>query len=182
MKAWFIQYRTALLVLLTLIGWSAIFVVVSPEALIEQVGVANAYLISFLISLVAGFSIFTGTAAYATVIEFARAGVNPLYLGVISGVGLFLSDSIFYLLVMRGRDALTTRFGHVLSRLHSFMERMPRAVVYLGVYLFCAFGPIPNDVMMSFLIIGGYKYKRVWLVFLAGDVTFMLFLSYLFQQ
>lgn len=181
-RAWFAQYRTALLVLLALVGWSALFVFVSPEALIERVGVANAYLISFLISLVAGFSIFTGTAAYATVIEFARAGVNPLYLGVIAGVGLFLSDSIFYLLVMRGRTALTTRFGRFLSRFHRFMNQLPRAVLYLGVYLFCAFGPIPNDIMMSFLIIGGYEYKKVWPVFLAGDITFMLFLSYLFQQ
>lgn len=182
MKAWLVHYRTVILVLLILIGWSAFFIIVSPESLIERVGVGNSYLISFLISLLAGFSMFTGTAAYATVIEFARGGANPLYLGITSGIGLFLSDSIFYLLVMRGRNALTTRFGRWLSRFHHFMQRLPSMIVYLGVYLFCAFGPIPNDVMMSVLIIGGYEYKKVWPAFLVGDITFMLFLSYLFQQ
>lgn len=182
MKSWLSHYKNLIIVLLILVSWSAVFVFIPPESLVERVGVGNSYFISFFISLLAGFSVFTGTAAYATVIEFARGGADPLYLGLISGVGLFLSDSIFYLLVMRGRNALSTRFGHWLSRIHRFMEGMPNPVVYLGVYLFCAFGPIPNDVMMTFLIIGGYEYKKVWPAFLAGDITFMLFLSYLFQQ
>lgn len=182
MKTWLTQYRTLIFVVVALIGWSVVFIVVSPESLVTSVGIGNSYLVSFLISLLAGFSIFTGTAAYATVIEFARGGSNPLYLGVISGIGLFLSDSIFYLLVMRGRQTLTTRFGQWLSRFHGLMERLPSPIVYLGVYLFCAFGPIPNDVMMAVLIIGGYEFKKVWPALLAGDITFMLFLSFLFQQ
>lgn len=181
MKAWFSKYRTVILVALALICWSAIFYVVSPESLVESVGVGNSYLISFFISLFAGFSVFTGTAAYAAVIEFARGGANPLYLGLVAGFGLFLSDSAFYLLVMRGRDALSTQFGKWLERFQQFTDRLPAIAVYIGVYLFCAFGPIPNDVMMAVMIIGGYKYRKLWPALLAGDLTFMLFLGYLFQ-
>ena len=174
-------YRTLFLIVLALVCWSALFYFIPATTLVESVGIGNAYLISFLISLLAGFSVFTGTAAYAAVIEFARGGANPLYLGVIAGIGLFLSDSIFYLLVMRGREALSTRFGVFLTRFQRLVDYLPNPIVYIGVYLFCAFGPIPNDLMMTVMIISGYKYKKIWPALLAGDITFMLFLSYLFH-
>lgn len=182
MRAWLTQNRTVISILLTLIVWSAVIYLISPESLVESVGIGNSYFISFIISLAAGFSFFTGGAAYATVIQFARGGAHPLYLGIAAGVGLFLSDSIFYALLMRGREALSTRFGKWFARTNRLMERLPNFLVYIGVYLFCAFGPIPNDVIMGVLIIGGYKYRKVWPAILAGDVTFMLFLSYLFRQ
>lgn len=181
MKAWLKRYRKLISVILALAIWSAVFVFVSPETIIDRVGIANAYAISFFISLVAGFSTFTGTAAYATVIEFSRGGANPFLLGLTSGVGLFLSDSLFYLLIMRGREALSSRFGSGLRRFHRHIERLPRVAVYVGVYLFCAFGPIPNDIIIAVLIIAGYEYRRVWPALLAGDITFMLFLAYIFH-
>ena len=179
---WLTRDRTIILVVLTLIGWGAFFYFVPPDTLVEGVGIQNTYAVAFLISLVAGFSTLTGTAAYATVIEFARGGANPLLLGIIAGVGLFLSDSAFYLLVMRGRVALGNRLGRWLARFHQFVERVPRWVVYVGVYLFCAIGPIPNDVMMTVMIIGGYQYRKLWIPLLLGDITFMLLLSHLFAQ
>jgi hypothetical protein len=176
------QYKTLILVLLALCGWSAFFYLIPATALVESVGIQNAYIVSFGISLVAGFSVFTGTAAYAAVIEFSRGGANPLYLGLISGLGLFLSDTGFYLLVMRGRQSIESRFKEKLDRLSHFLDRIPDPAVYIAIFLFCAFGPIPNDVILAALMISGYKYKKFWPVLLAGDVTFMLFLSFLFQQ
>lgn len=180
-KAWILRNKTLLSVVGVLVLWAAIFYFLPPDALVERVGIGNAYVISFLVTLLAGFSALTGTAAYATVIEFSRGGVDPLPLGIVSGIGLFLSDSIFYLLVMRGREALSTRLGTWFWRFHQFMERLPDALIYIATYLFCAIGPIPDDVIIGVLIIGGYEYKKVWPAFLAGDITFMLFLCYLFH-
>lgn len=174
--------RSLLIALAILIAWAAVLYYVPAGAIIAVIGVSNAYAVSFLVSLLAGFSAFTGTAAYATVIEFSRGGADPLYLGVLSGIGLFLSDTLFYLLLMQGRESLETRWPKALDRLHDFVERIPPVTVYIGIYLFCAFGPIPNDLILAALMLGGYEYRKFWPMLLAGDITFMLFLSYLFQQ
>jgi hypothetical protein len=155
-------------VVLALGGWSALFYLIPATTIVESVGIQNSYIVAFGISLVAGFSVFTGT--------------NPLYLGLISGIGLFLSDSIFYILVMRGRKFMQTRFKDRLEKFHRIFERVPDMLVYVAIFLFCAFGPIPNDVILAGLMVTGYEYKKFWPALLLGDVTFMLFLSYLFQQ
>ncbi|MDB4992422.1 MAG: hypothetical protein JWL75_667 [Parcubacteria group bacterium] len=162
--------------------WSALFYLIPADTIVESVGISNSYIVSFGISLVAGFSVFTGTAAYAAVIEFSRGGANALYLGLASGIGLFLSDSIFYVLVMRGRESIESKFGPRLEKLNRLLIRVPDPVVYLGIFIFCAFGPIPNDIILAALMVTGYEYRKFWPVLLAADVTFMLFLSFLFQQ
>jgi hypothetical protein len=181
-RRWLSQYKTVIFVVLALGGWSALFYLIPATTIGESVGIQNSYIVAFGISLVAGFSVFTGTAAYAAVIEFSRGGANPLYLGLISGIGLFLSDSIFYILVMRGRKFMQTRFKDRLEKFHRIFERVPDMLVYVAIFLFCAFGPIPNDVILAGLMVTGYEYKKFWPALLLGDVTFMLFLSYLFQQ
>lgn len=179
-KAWLHKNRVPVSVILVLLAWGGIFYFIPPDALIARVGIGNAYAVSFLVALFAGFSFITGTAAYATVIEFTRGGADPVYLGIAAGIGLFLSDSVFYLLLMRGRRALSRSLSGRFSRFHRHIERLPHAAVYMGTYLFCAFGPIPNDAIIAILIIAGYEYKKVWPSLLAGDITFMLFLSFLF--
>lgn len=150
--------------------------------LVEKVGIENAYVVAFLVSLVAGFSSFTGTAAYATVIEFSRSGINPLYLGLTAGLGLFFSDSLFYFLVMKGRDSVEHHLEGVFSRIQRIMKRVPDALVYLGTFIFCAVGPIPNDLILVSLVAARYRYRQFWPVILLGDIAFMLFLSYIFTQ
>lgn len=175
------QYRTILLIIAALALWSVLLYVIPPSTFTDVIGLENSYSVSFLVAVLAGFSSFTGAASYATVIEFSRAGADPLFLGLASGIGLFISDSVFYLLMMRGRDSLQTAWGHWLDRINHFFKRIPSPFVYLFSYLFCALGPIPNDVTIAALVVAGYTYRSFWPVILAGDVTFMLFLSYLFH-
>jgi len=180
--SWLRQYRTLIGIALLIAFWCAVLYLMPVEDLVQELGVQNAYIIGFTAALIAGFSSLTGTAAYAAVIAFSRAGADPLYLGVASGIGLFISDTAFFFLMLRGRESVEDRFRSFLKKVHALIERVPPVVVYVGTYLFCAFGPIPNDVILAALVIAGYRYRRFWLALLLGDVTFMLFLSYLFQQ
>lgn len=182
MKHFLHRYRTLILAVLVLIAWSAIFLFIPADSIIANIGVQNSYIVSFLVTLAAGWSFFTGTTAYATVIEFARGGSDPLLLGITSGIGLFLSDTFFYWLAIRGRTSVESKFHKGFKRIQDFIARVPNAIVYVGVYLFCAFGPIPNDVILVTLVVGGYKYRKFWPYLLLGDITFMLFLSYIFRQ
>lgn len=181
MKEYLYRYRTIALVIATLLAWCLLLSIIPPGSLITYVGLDHAYLVSFLVTLIAGFSSFTGGAAYATVIEFSRGGAHPLYLGLASGAGLFISDSLFYLLVLRGRQSVENVFRRLLRRLERFFRRIPDPYVYFCTFLFCALGPIPNDIVLLALVVAGYRYRAFWPALLAGDLTFMLFLSYLFQ-
>jgi hypothetical protein len=175
------RYRTIIAIILGIALWSAVIYLVSLEGLVLRVGVENTYLISFLLAGLAGFSSLTGGIAYAAVIEFARAGADPLYLGLAGGAGLFISDSAFYVLLMEGRQSVEKGLERVLARLQAFVTRIPDPAVYFLTYLFCALGPVPNDLIIAALVVAGYPYRRFWPVLLAGDITFMLFLSYLFH-
>jgi hypothetical protein len=180
-KAYLYQYRTVVFVIGAIALWSAVIYLVPPGSLVSRVGLANAYFASFLITLIAGFSSLTGGAAYAAVIDFSRGGADPFYLGLASGAGLFISDSLFYLLILRGRQSVESSLGRFLGHLERFFKRIPDQFVYIFTYLFCALGPIPNDLILAALVIAGYRYRAFWPALLAGDITFMLFLSYLFQ-
>jgi hypothetical protein len=170
------------LVIIALAAWCLALYVVPPGSLVSYVGFEHVYLVSFLVTLIAGFSSFTGGAAYATVIEFSRGGgAHPLYLGLASGIGLFISDSLFYLLILRGRESVGSGLRKLLGRLERFFRRIPDPYVYFFTFLFCALGPIPNDIVLLALVVAGYRYRAFWPALLFGDITFMLFLSYLFQ-
>ncbi len=162
MKQFLKQYRVLILVVIALVGWSVFFYLVPADVLISWIGINNAYLFAFLISGVAGFSAFTGTTAYAAVIELSRGGADPLYLGLSGGIGLFLSDSFFYVLAIRGRSSIATRFRKFFNYAQRTLQRVPDVFVYFGVFLFAAFGPIPNDVIMAALVVSGYNYRRFW--------------------
>lgn len=174
-------YKGLILAVLLLIAWSIALWLIPANALVEWVGVENTYLFAFLISAIAGFSTFTGTAAYAAVIEFSQGGAHPLYLGLSAGVGLFLSDSAFYFLAMKGRDAVRSRIDRLTMHTERLIRRVPDYAVYIATFVFCAFGPIPNDLVIAVLIVAGYRYRSFWPALLAGDVVFMLSLSHLFQ-
>ncbi|MES2225262.1 MAG: hypothetical protein V4480_00445 [Patescibacteria group bacterium] len=181
MKKLLRKYLSAALILLFIIAWALVLILIPPSTIVAAVGPGNTYLVGFIVALVAGFSAITGTTAYATIIEFARGGADPLLLGAISGIGLFISDAAFYALALRGRRVVSRKWKKPFAVVRRIMDRIPDAAVYVGVFAFAAFGPIPNDVLLVALIVGDYEFKRFWPFLLAGDLTFMLFLSYIFQ-
>jgi hypothetical protein len=181
-KSLIIRYWKLWAIIATIIFWGIVVYLVPAQALVESIGVENAYVISFFIAAIAGFSTFSGGVAYAAVIEFAQGGANPLLLGIASGTGLFISDSIFYALLMRGRKPIERKLGKLFTTTHRIVSRVPAPIVYILIFLFCAFGPIPNDLILGALVVAGYEYRKFWPALLAGDIAMMLMLSHLFQM
>jgi uncharacterized membrane protein YdjX (TVP38/TMEM64 family) len=174
------KYGAVLAAIAFILFWAVLLIVIPPGTITDFVGVENSYLIAFLITLIAGFSSFSGSAAYATVIELARSGANPLWLGIAGGVGLFLSDSLFYLVIEKGYESIHDRFPKLFTYIHHLIEWLPDAAAFLFVYILFAIGIIPNDLILLALLIAGYQYRKFWPFLLAGNITFMIVLSYLF--
>lgn len=169
------------IVLLILAGWAVFFHFVPPETLVDKIGIENTYLATFILAIVGGFSSITGTSFYATLAAFAHGGtVNPLILGIVGGLGLFLSDSLFYFVANYAREMIrktTERWEDIFNKIRRWVRIAPDWVVYAGIFLYVAFAPLPNDILLAVLVLSGYSYKQFALYLFLGDMTFTYLLT-----
>jgi hypothetical protein len=170
------------IVLLIFVGWALFFHFYPVERLVNDIGIENTYLAAFLLAVIGGFSSVTGTSLYAALVALAHGGVNPTVLGIVGGLGLFISDSIFYFVASRMRKliaGITDRWERLFRRMWSFVYRMPKWVVYGAIFLYSAVAPIPNDILLAVLALSSYSYRQFALALLLGDLTMTLLLTHL---
>lgn len=169
------------LVILILIAWAVFFHFVPPEELVRKIGVQNTYLIAFLLAVIGGFSSITGTSLYATLIALSQGGVNPTTLGMVGGLGLFLSDSLFYFVLDYSRKMITKvadKWETTFNKIRSLVRRAPDWLVYVGVFLYSAFAPLPNDILLAVLTVSRYSYRQFAPCLFAGDIVMALLLTH----
>lgn len=169
-------------VLLVLVGWAIFFHFYPVEQLVSDIGIQNTYIAAFMLAVIGGFSSVTGTSLYAALIALAHAGVNPIALGFIGGLGLFVSDSIFYVVATKIRALIahvTHKWERLFRRIWKLMYRTPPWVVYVGIFLYSAFAPIPNDILLIALALSSFSYRQFAPFLLAGDLTMALLLTHL---
>lgn len=171
--------------LLILIGWAVFFHFYPVEKLVNDIGIENTYFAAFSLAVIGGFSSLTGTSLYAALIGLARGGVNPIALGLIGGLGLFISDSLFYLLATKIRHFIklgTNKWERLFRRIWTWVYRMPHWVVYAGIFCYCAFAPIPNDILLAVLALSSYSYRQFAVFIFLGDMTMTLLLTTIFAR
>lgn len=156
-----------------------LFFYVSPEEIVVGIGVRNSYLAVFLLAAIGGLSTLTGTVLFASLLTFAAGGSSPLWLGLSAGLGIFLSDSIFFYLASYGREAVPSGWDKALDKLEQRVRRLPEWAVLLGTYVYLGLTPLPNDLLMLALVLGGYSYRRVLPVLILGSFTVALAVAYL---
>lgn len=179
--SWFEFYGTFVLILLIIGGWIVFFHYISPEALVKKIGVENTYLVTFLLGVLCGFSSVTGTTFYVAVGTLAYGGANPLLLGIIGGMGLCISDFAFYYFISRGTHVIDKHWVKTSRFIKRFVTAMPRPVTYLFVFLYSAFVPIPNDIMLVTLAIGRTRFAKIAPFLFSGDIVSTIILAYLAQ-
>lgn len=163
---------------LFLVILNVIFYFFDPREIVAQLGVESVYLITFLVAAVGGVSTITGTVLYATIVTFAAGGVNPLLLGLVGGVGIFISDSILFYILRKAKNFTPHDWEVWFQRIESYVEKYPRWVVIMLAYVYAGLSPLPNDLLIIALIVSGLKYRHVGFVLLAGGVTLGLITAY----
>ncbi len=173
-------YGVIALVLLILVGWALFFHYYPVDELVNDIGIENTYFAAFMLAVIGGFSSITGTSLYAALVALAHGGVNPLVLGVIGGIGLFISDSLFYFVITKVRHILvdiTKKWERVFRKVWKILYVTPSWVVYILIFLYTAFAPIPNDIVLALLAVSGYSYRQFAVFLLLGDLTMALLLT-----
>lgn len=171
-------YGSFIVVILVVLGWVVFFNYVSPTAVVEKIGIHNSYLVAFFLAVICGFSSLTGTTFYVAIAALAHGGVNPALLGIIGGLGLCISDAAFFYVISKGTHVIDKHWESFSNFLKKHIKSAPDWLLYLFVFIYSGFIPIPNDVMLVTLAIGGTKFKKFAPYLFAGDIVSTLLLSY----
>ncbi|MEX2369127.1 MAG: hypothetical protein WD552_01905 [Candidatus Paceibacterota bacterium] len=174
------RYQNYLLIagiILFIVAWSILLSHVSPREIVDYIGINNSVAVAFLISTFGGLSSITAGSYYAMLITFSSGGVNPLLLGIATGVGLTISDSLVYYLGTRGHEVLTGSWREHADRLSVWINKQHERSVQLFAFIYFGLTPMPNDLLTGALGLAEYSYKRLLPVMLLGNITLAVIIA-----
>lgn len=168
---WARQHVVLISILLVLIGLNVLYLYISPQEIVDAVGVSNSYIVVFLLATIGGVSSITGVALYSTLATFGAGGASPFLLALIGGIGIFLSDSIFFFLAYHGHKSIPEKWRRVMDRAFGWVKRHPKPLVLAVSYIYLGVLPLPSDLLMIVLALAGYSYRDVAPILLVSGIT-----------
>jgi hypothetical protein len=177
-----------------IIGWLAlglwivvlitVLFFVSPEEVVEKIGVRNGYILAFFVSLFGGFSAGGSVSFITLLITLVTGGMHPIYLGLTAGVSLALGDSIMFFLGSKGRALIKGKWDQKIEKFTNILLKRDWLVKMIPViaYLYIGLTPLPNDILILFLAAIEYPPRKMYPIIILGDLTFALFITLLAAQ
>jgi len=138
-------------------------------------GATYGYLGAFLISIIGNFTIIF-PIPYSMAIFFLGASgvVNPLILGIVSGIGAQIGEISAYLL---GRGVskieLEKKYGARFKKINQMIEKHG----LWAIFIFAA-TPLPDDMVLVPAGIIGYDFKKTMIAGFLGKILLTTFLAY----
>lgn len=166
----------ALTILFLFAAWIFLINKISPEEIVDFLGIKNSYLMVFLFCFIGGISILFPFPYYLIVFTLG-ATLNPILLGLVGGTGVMLGDSTSYLFGYAGREVISGRLNTILGKIHNWFLKKSKWTIYISLYLYSSIIPFPNDILVIPLGLVRYPYFRVILPLWLGDITFNIIIS-----
>jgi membrane protein YqaA with SNARE-associated domain len=130
------------------------------------------YIGALIISLFGNFTIFFPVPFTLTIYAFG-ATLNPLYLGLVCGIGSTIGEFSAYLIGRGGRMAIDKKYEKRLETAKHLITRYGMAIIFL----FAVF-PLPDDLILIPLGILRYDIKRAMLAMFLGKTIMCTFIAY----
>jgi len=161
-----------------LVIWSIALFFIDVTVFIETIGITNAYLSLFLVATVTGTSFLTSASFYAVFVAYASSGVlDPYLMGLVGGGGMAIGDSIYFFISKKTIDVMELENKKVYQKIYLFVEKLPHWGVYIFTFLYAAFAPIPNDILMITLGALKFKYSRIIPIIVVGNITLLTLIA-----
>ncbi len=155
-----------------IVVWSLLVINVGADVIVAFIGVKNGYIVLFFIALFGGMSSITGVSYAATIVTLAAGGLNPLLLGLASGLGISIGDTIYYFLGRQGRTATAdTKLAYWGERFSTWLMKQQKRYVVLGIYCYTAFTPLPNDLLTLSVGYSRFPYLPAIIALVLGNFT-----------
>ncbi len=145
--------------------------IVTPETLIDWVGVKNAYLLMFVTALLGGLTTFNTVPYLAMLLLLASGGLNPYLLGFASATGVMIGDTLSYLVGYHGAKAVPAMFLPLFERINQLAEKYPRRFPLI-CFLYGALCPLSNDFITIPSGMARISYLRVMMPLALGNLVF----------
>lgn len=158
-------------------AWICLLIFVSPEEIVEFIGVETGYLLIFLTGLI-GISSLSSGSFYIVLITLASTGeFNPLLLALSAAPAMVIGDAVFFIFSAKGRDVVKEKNNKFIKKLTSWTKKMsPNKITFL-TYAYSGFTPLPQDILMVVLGVGGAPFWRVIAAAFLGNFTLILILT-----
>lgn len=164
-----------------LILLTALLYFISPEEIVDKIGVQNGYILAFFVSLFGGFSAGGSISFISLIITLVVGGMDPIYLGLISGVGLAIGDMVMFYAGSKGRELINKKWTEKIDRVASYFKKrkwLEKSIPLIS-YLYIGFTPLPNDILILFLAAIKYPPKKMLVIITLGDMSFTLLVTIL---
>lgn len=132
----------------------------------------------FLVSLFGGFSAGGSLSFIATLIAFTTGGLNPIYLGLISGVALAIGDMFMFYAASKGRELIPDKYEGRIDRLAHYLHGKNNFMIEIFIFLYMALAPLPNDLLLFSLAAVKYPQKRLVIPLILGDIAFPMLIIF----
>lgn len=158
--------------------WSVLFWIYEPRQFVEQIGVQNGYILTFLIATIGSLTSITTVSIYPMLLAMAIGDLGLLPLALIAGAGLALGDVVFYYLGMQCQPLVSPAMNSRLQKFLLWIEKKPRWLASITIYFYIGFTPFPNNLLTGSLALAGYPFRTVIIPLFLGDMTLPLFIVY----
>lgn len=172
------NHRRFLIFLAVVVLTILFFSVVTPEAVIDQVGIQGGYLILFILALL-GVSSVVSASFYTTLVVFAASGeFNPFLMGIVAAPGRVVGDSLFFFLGLHSREISSRFWQKTTNTLAIWVERFPRWAPMALTFGYTGFTPFPQDFLMIAMGLANIRFRLVFPFLLLGNATFVIWFSF----
>jgi hypothetical protein len=175
-------YVGLLIVLAIIAGLNVVFFYISPQDIVDSIGVENTYLTIFAIAAIGGLSSFTSAALYSAIATFAAGGAIPWLLGLIGGVGIAIGDMIVFSLLKYGFTSVDLEKNYYIEKAQSYVDTTPTWLHYIVFYLILGFTPIPNDIVLAGLVVLGFTLRTLAPILVLSGITVATITAYAGQS
>jgi uncharacterized membrane protein YdjX (TVP38/TMEM64 family) len=162
-----------------LVIWTLLLNTFPPKEIIDMIGIKNGYLIAFLIALLGGMTSFTGSSYYLVISTFGAGGLNPFLLGFFGGTGALMSDAIFFFIGIKFGKLISEDKKIKAEKLSKWLRKKPKWILFLGIFLYLGFTPLPNDIITLSLGIMGYRFREILIPIYLGNITSTIIAAYI---
>lgn len=177
-----LKYIPKILLVAFFVGMSFYFYAYSsPEELVSLIGVENAYLLIFILAFLGGITTFSGIPYHLVLITLATGGLNPLFLGTSTAVGVMLGDTTSYYVGYQGSSIIPKSFHKILNLIRNFGLKHP-SLLPVFFFLYGCMSPFSNDFIVISMGLSRYSYWKVMVPLGLGNLVFNISLAYFATQ
>ena len=130
------------------------------------------YLGAFVVCVLGNISIII-PIPFALVVYAFGSTLNPLLLGLVSGLGSTLGEMFSYFLGWGGRKVIESRYVSRLDAVEKLIDRYGALTVFLFALL-----PLPDDLLLIPLGMMKYDIKKTFIAMLLGKTLMCTLLAY----